>query len=97
MRIGEALKAFQSVGEYAPSDVVGLVASMIQYQEDWQRRMRELRELNWDYKTHKRKEDGRIRSYYELTRWTPWPPGSVAARIKEIEKGKKNTDAMSPS
>lgn len=93
-RIGETLKAFQAAGEYAPSEVVGLVASMIQYQEDWQKRMRELRELDWDYKTHKRKEYGRICSYYELTRWTPWPPGPVAAVIKQIEKSKKLTNAV---
>lgn len=88
-RIGETLKAFHASGQKAPSEVVGLVASMIQYQEDWQKRMRELRELGWEYKTYKRKEHGRIRSYYELTQWAPWPPEPVAPLIKRIESRKK--------
>lgn len=88
-RIGETLKAFKEASEYAPSEVVGLVACMIQYQEDWQKRMRELRELGWDYKTHKKKEHGRMRSYYELTAWKPWPSEPVAPLIRQIEKDKK--------
>ncbi|WP_461174169.1 HNH endonuclease [Arthrobacter sp. Z1-9] len=95
-RIGGTLKAFHSAGEYAPSEVVGLAACMIQYQDDWQKRMRELRQLHWDYRTHKRKEDRRIRSYYEVTRWTPWPSGPVAATIKQIEKSKKLISAAAP-
>lgn len=88
-RIGELLKAFHAAGADAPSQVVGVVASMHQYQEDWQRRMRELRELGWDYKTIKRKEKGRIRSYYRLTAFTNWPDGNIAAEIKFRERSEK--------
>ena len=88
-RIGELLKAFHAAGVDAPSQVVGVVASMHQYQEDWQKRMRELRELGWDYDTIKRKENGRIRSYYRLTAFTDWPNGNIAAEIKRREKAKK--------
>ena len=88
-RIGELLKAFHAAGVDAPSQVVGVVASMHQYQEDWQKRMRELRELGWDYETIKRKENGRIRSYYRLTAFTDWPDGNIAAEIKRREHAKK--------
>ncbi len=88
-RIGELLKAFHIAGVDTPSQVVGVVASMHQHQEDWQKRMRELRELGWDYDTIKRKENGRIRSYYRLTALTDWPDGNIAAEIKRREKAKK--------
>ncbi len=88
-RIGELLKAFQAAGVDAPSQVVGVVASMHQYQEDWQKRTRELRELGWDYKTIKRKENGRMMSYYRLTAFTEWPEGNIAAEIKRREKTKR--------
>lgn len=39
-RIGELLKAFQ--GDWVPSELLGVVASMRQYQENWQKRMSEL-------------------------------------------------------
>jgi 5-methylcytosine-specific restriction endonuclease McrA len=88
-RIGELLKAFHAAGVDAPSQVVGVVASMHQYQEDWQKRMRELRELGWDYETIKRKENGRMRSYYRLTAFTEWPEGNIAAEIKRRENARK--------
>lgn len=90
-RIGELLKAFHAAGVDAPSQVVGVVASMHQFQEDWQKRMRELRELGWDYATLKRKENGRIRSYYRLAAFTEWPAGKIAAEIKRREKAKKSS------
>lgn len=88
-RIGEALKAFATANELAPSQVVGVVASMHQFQEDWQKRMRDLKKLGWDYKVHYRKVDGRKRSYYELTAWTPWPDGNIAAEIRRRDKARK--------
>lgn len=88
-RIGELLKAFHAAGVDTPSQVVGVVASMHRYQEDWQKRMRELRELGWDYDTIKRKENGRMRSYYRLTAFTDWPDGNIAAEIKRREHAKK--------
>lgn len=88
-RIGEVLKAFE--GEWLPSYVVGIVASAKQYQEDWQKRMRELRVLGWDYE-HSRQKDkitGRVVTSYKLTKWEPWPEGLVRAEIRRLEeKGK---------
>ncbi|MER7604756.1 HNH endonuclease signature motif containing protein [Nocardioides sp. NPDC127503] len=87
-RIGDLLLAFQTTGIDAPADVVGAVASLKQYQDDWQRRMRELRVLGWNYKTIKRKENGRMVSYYRLTASAPWPTGNVAAEIRRRLKAK---------
>jgi hypothetical protein len=36
------------------SDLLGIVASAKNYQEDWQRRIRDLRFLGWDYQHEKR-------------------------------------------
>jgi hypothetical protein len=72
-RIGELLKAFLAAGQAAPAQVIGVVASMHQYQDDWQKRTRELRELGWDYKTVKRRQYGRVMSFYKLTSFRPWP------------------------
>src|SRR5260370_33816857 len=47
-RIGELLRAFD--GGWVRSDLLGIVASANNFQEDWQRRMRDLRFLGWDYK-----------------------------------------------
>ncbi|MFB9166541.1 HNH endonuclease [Arthrobacter psychrochitiniphilus] len=91
-RIGETLRVFKEAGEPTPSEVVGLVACLIQYQENWQKRMRELRQLGWDYRTHKKKKHGRMRSSYELTKWMPWPSEPIAPLIRQIENDKKLTN-----
>ncbi|MCT1448682.1 HNH endonuclease [Brevibacterium casei] len=88
-RIGELLKAFYAADVEVPSQVVAVVASMHQYQDDWQKRMRELRKLGWDFTTSKRKENGRMMSYYQLTKFTEWPEGSIRAEITRREKAKK--------
>jgi predicted transcriptional regulator len=88
-RIGELLKAFYEADVEVPAQVVAVVASMHQYQEDWQKRMRELRVLGWDYRTSKRKENGRMMSYYRLTKFTDWPGGNIRAEISRREKAKK--------
>jgi 5-methylcytosine-specific restriction endonuclease McrA len=80
VRIGELLKAMH--GQWVRSDVLDLVASPPgDYQEDWHRRIRELRDLGWEYKIRKKREDGRVRSYYCLKRSSRWPSGSVRAAI----------------
>ncbi|WP_454295918.1 HNH endonuclease [Salana multivorans] len=85
-RIGELLKAFHRANAEAPSEIVAVVASMHQYQEDWQKRMRE---LGWEFETIKRKEHGRVRSYYRLTAFTDWPPGTIASQIRRSESARK--------
>jgi 5-methylcytosine-specific restriction endonuclease McrA len=78
-RIGELLRAF-GPGTDVPSYLLGIVASAQQFQEDWQRRIRELRDLGWDYEVTKRKEGGRVVAYYRLTKDGGWPPPGTTVR-----------------
>jgi 5-methylcytosine-specific restriction endonuclease McrA len=85
MRIGELLKAFG--GEPVRSDVLEMVASPPgDYQEDWQKRLRELRVLGWEIKTSRRREEGRVRAYYQLMKVEPWPDGSIRDEIRRRER-----------
>lgn len=81
VRVGELLKAME--GEWVRSDIIDLVASPPgDYQEDWQRRIRELRDIGWDYEIRKQREEGRVRSYYRLTRYSTWPSGNIRSAIE---------------
>ncbi|WP_100524395.1 HNH endonuclease [Mycobacteroides abscessus] len=84
-RIGELLLAF-GTQESVRSDVIEVVASAKEYQEDWQRRMRDLRFIGWDYRYKRKKEDGRVRTYYQLTQSAPWPDNIIAAIKAEESK-----------
>ncbi|MFF1476131.1 HNH endonuclease [Streptomyces sp. NPDC058301] len=84
-RIGELLKALQ--GNWVPAELIGVVASMRQYQDDWQRRLRELRNLGWDYENRVVRATGtRAISEYRLIHWEPWPEGSIAAAAKRKQR-----------
>lgn len=81
-RLGELLRAF-GPGIEVPSYMLSIAASAKQFQEDWHRRLRELRELGWDYEVRKRKEGGRITSYYVLTRDGGFPSdGTVREALR---------------
>jgi 5-methylcytosine-specific restriction endonuclease McrA len=85
VRIGEALKAFAP--EPVRSDILELVASPPgDYQEDWQKRLRELRVLGWKIEVSRRRENGRTRAYYQLVHAQPWPSGNVREEIRRVEK-----------
>lgn len=88
-RIGELLKAFN--GKPVPSELVEVVAKAKTYQDDWQKRMRELRELGWQYSFTKKREGDRVRSYFILEHYEPWPAGSIRAAIKAQELRKKQS------
>jgi hypothetical protein len=90
-RIGEMLKAFK--GSLVRSDLLDRVASAKQYQEDWQKRLRELRVLGWDIKSTRRldKESGRMFAYYQLNEAKPWPKGNIAAEIRRLERKRKKS------
>jgi hypothetical protein len=85
-RIGELLRAFN--GEWVRSDLLGIVASAKNFQEDWQRRLRDLRFLGWDYLHKKTYDEGsRVLIYYRLTKSAPWPENiSHAIRIEEARR-----------
>jgi 5-methylcytosine-specific restriction endonuclease McrA len=84
-RIGELLKAFAEHDRAAPGILIEMVASAHQYQDDWQKRTRELRLLGWEYVIRKHKTSGRVQSEYMLTEWQPWPDGRAAAAIRALE------------
>lgn len=88
-RIGELLKAFR--GEWAPSSLIGVVASMQQYQEDWQKRLRELRFLGWIIESKRMKDpiSGRVNTSYRVSHWEPWPEGSIRAEVARRDPSNK--------
>lgn len=88
MRIGELLKAFGD--QPVRGDLLQLVASPPgRYQEDWQKRLRELRVLGWVIETTRKREAGRVRAFYRLKSAPPWPKGVVRSeiRLRERERG----------
>jgi 5-methylcytosine-specific restriction endonuclease McrA len=85
MRIGELLKAFGD--EPVRSDVLEMVASLPgDHQEDWQKRLRELRVLGWEIETSRHRENGRVRAYYRLVRSERWPDGDIRQEIRRRER-----------
>ncbi|WP_267899066.1 HNH endonuclease [Streptomyces corynorhini] len=90
-RIGELLKSFH--GEWVPAELIGTVASMGQYQDDWQRRLRELRKIGWEYENRVERGSGTQAaiSTYRLIRWEPWPNGPIRAAINGAEWRKHNS------
>jgi hypothetical protein len=87
VRLGEALKAFK--GEAVPASTLEFVAN----QDDWKKRIRELRYLGWKVETFNRKlsEGGRVSSYYRVTKSLPWPqdPTGIIRRY-ERERAERN-------
>jgi len=80
-RMGELMRAF-GVGGKIPSEMLAMVASYGgDYHDDWQRRLRELRERGFDYEFKKRKEDGRWRTTYIVKEVGPPPPYPWPGRI----------------
>jgi len=94
-RIGELLKAFNR--EWVPGSLIGIVASAMQYQEDWQKRTRELRLLGWDIQWTKRKEGGRFRTDYRAAHWEPWGEGLIRPKIQAEELRRREARPSRPS
>jgi hypothetical protein len=85
VRIGEALKA--AYPEKLRGDLLERVASAKQFQEDWQKRLRELRLLGWNIKPKRQSEQGRTVTYYQLMEPAPpWPDGSVRQALRSVER-----------
>src|SRR5690606_14908995 len=68
IRLGELLKAFYP--EPVPKEYLAIVGHT---HDDWEKRLRELRELGWEYHFEKHKEDNRTRVSFVLDHWEPWP------------------------
>jgi hypothetical protein len=89
MRIGELLKAI-GVGKRTPSSILEVVAD----QDDWQKRLRELRYpvIGWEIETRLYKGPaGKKLSDYVLVSHKPWPkdPSGTIRRF-EAERQKRN-------
>ena len=83
VRIGELLKAFS--GREVPKAYLQIVTYT---HDDWEKRMRELRELGWRYRFVKRKEDNRVHTSFVLDHWESWPEDPPGA-IREMEARKR--------
>jgi hypothetical protein len=85
IRLGELLKAFHN--EWVAKEYLAVVAWT---HDDWEKRLRELREIGWDYNYKRQQEGDRVRVYFRLARWAPWPDDPAKAiREAELRKGKK--------
>lgn len=83
-RIGELLKIYN--GQAVPAELIEFVANQGAWQDDWKKRTRELRYLGWKIMPLKeRNERGRVKVYYKLIEWKPWPE-DPSRWIREFEK-----------
>jgi len=79
VRLGETLKAFS--GKPVPMDILEFVAN----QDDWKKRIRELRYLGWEIDAPRRKEGNKVKSYYRLVKSARWPDDPTGW-IREYER-----------
>lgn len=85
-RIAETLKMYQP--DPVPSWLLQFVANSDDFQEDWQKRLRELRYpvIGMEIKTTmKKNEHGKKEAAYQLEKWVPLPPDHKAL-IKQHER-----------
>lgn len=89
VRIGELLKSVHP--DEVRSDVVEMVAHAQAYQEDWQKRLRELRELGWVIPAPRRQKDeeGRTRVYWRVEFWEDWPEDSTRDELNRRQRAKR--------
>jgi HNH endonuclease len=87
VRIGELLKAF-GTGKPVPSHMIDIVAN----QDEWRKRLRELRYLGWEVTASRTSlPGGRFQSAYRLDKFTEWPPDPSAwIRNYEQERATRN-------
>jgi hypothetical protein len=80
VRLGETLKAFR--GEPVDAATLEFVAN----QDDWKKRLRELRYLGWDIATFNRRiSETRVSSFYRLINSRPWPANPTSV-IRKYER-----------
>ncbi len=80
VRIGELLKL--NFNSWVPSQLIEFVAN----QDDWKKRTRELRYLDWEIDVKRQKQpSGRVTSSYMLTKFGEWPEDPTKW-IRQFEK-----------
>lgn len=90
IRIGELLKA-SGVGNEVPTTVLEIVAG----QDEWRKRLRELRYpvIGWKIQNKTRNVNGRKKSFYVLESFLPWPDDPTRL-IKEFEDERKKRNSQ---
>lgn len=89
VRLGETLKAF-GAGKPVPAYLLELIAD----QDEWRKRIRDLRYpvIGWTISVKKYKKGGRMYADYVLERWKAWPDDPTGAvRKYEDERKKRNS------
>lgn len=79
IRLGEVLKA--SFQKPVNSQILAFVAD----QDDWKKRIRDLRYLNWKIEVTRKKINGKVRAFYRLLSFEPWPE-NPSKLIQEFER-----------
>jgi hypothetical protein len=86
-RLAEGLRLRGKDG--VPSWFLEFVANVNDFQEDWQRRLRELRVLGIDYEFKKsRLPSGKVQTTYTLTKWTDLPHDATGV-VRQREGAKR--------
>lgn len=86
-RLAEALRT--SDGNPIPSWYLEFVANVNDFQDGWQRRLRELRLLGIEFKFNKSTQpSGKVETTYTLQKWKKLPADHIA-EIRKIERQKK--------
>jgi 5-methylcytosine-specific restriction endonuclease McrA len=77
-------------GQPIPSWILEFVANVNDFQEDWHRRLRELRSIGIDY-VYKRTRlpSGKVETTYALTKWKALPANHQAIIKQNERKGKR--------
>ncbi len=88
VRLGETLKAFR--GRPVDSATLEFVAN----QDDWKKRVRELRYLGWEIETFNRRiSKDRVSSFYRLVTSQPWPDDPTAV-IRQYERDRAERNRL---
>jgi hypothetical protein len=90
VRIGELLKA-SGTEVPVPSHLIDIVAN----QDEWRKRLRELRYLGWKIEASRASvPGGRFQSAYQLRKFTEWPPDPTGwIQRYERERAQRNKKA----
>jgi HNH endonuclease len=88
VRIGELLKAFDDEGMTTPDEVLEFVAEVRGRQRYWEKRMRELRHLGWEFEPKMHDEAGVRKTEWKLVRSQPWPEEGPATAIRRLTRAR---------
>jgi hypothetical protein len=87
VRIGELLKA--RAGEPVPKELLAIAAYGY---DDWEKRMRELRELGWRFHPVRKRDGGKVKIAWVLDHSEPWPddPATAIRRSERMRRRDKH-------